>query len=207
MKSKFGFLSAAIVAATALLGSGEASAGGSGAWWGRAGYGALRVRELHACVDDRTDELRVAFRASDALGCYGDMAVSAVLWGDALCTLPGPAIVPVPLPVYEAPCGAGGFLPPPVLPPPLLPPPLLPPPGPITDVAYFDGFATYVEPAWRDRGNWYYADFDILPLVATVCGPGLIEDLRIGKTTIFIDGRAFVIDYDLPYCGDDWYGL
>jgi len=204
MKSKYGFLSAAFVAASVLLGS-EASAGDNGGWWGRAGYNTLRVRELTACIDDVTDELRVAFRAPGALAHYGDIVVSAALWGDALCTLPPPVLVPVPPPVfggwYGDACG-GGYLPPPIP-----PPVLLPPPGPITDVAYIDGFATYAEPAWRDRGNWYYADFDLFPLVANVCGYGVIEDLRIGETTIFIEGRPFVLDYDLPYCGDDWYSL
>lgn len=204
MKSKYGVFSAAFVAASVLLGSGEASAGGN-AWWGRAGYGVFGVREIFACIDDFTAELRLAFRAPGSRGRNG-FVVSADLWGDAVCVLPPPLPVPLPVPVdlddgwYDD-CG-GAPLPPPVV----LPPPPLPPPVPIREVVFIDGYATYDEIALRGYGNWYYADFDILPLIADICGPGDLEDILLGRLTIYIDGRPFVLTHDLPPCAAGWYG-
>lgn len=194
MKCKYGFLSAAFVAASVLLGSQEASAGGNG-WWGRAGYGNLvRVREVYACIDDITAELRVAVRALNTGWCGGEFAVAADLWGAAVCTLPALPPGPAFPPVYE-PCGAL-----------VVPPVILPPPGPLTELVAFDGFPTYETIALRESRDWYYADFDLRPLIAGSCAPGFIDDLHIDLATIYIQGRPFVLDYDLPLCGDDWYG-
>lgn len=203
MKSKFGFFSAALVAATTLLSSGEASAGGAGGWWGRAGYASLRVRDILACVDSYTAELHVAIRTSSASWC-GDFAVTADLWGDAVCLLPPPPIPALPLPpvpVYDS-CGA--VLLPPVLPPP--PPVILPPPGPLTKLVAFDGFPTHDAIAIRDGREWFRASFDLLPLFAGSCGPGYLDGMNIGFTKLYIDGRPYVLDYDLPECGAaDWW--
>jgi hypothetical protein len=230
MKSKYGFLSAAFVAASVLLGSGEASAGGNG-WWGRVGYGSLRVREVNACIDTYTASLRVAIRAPGA-GFCNDLAVSANLWGDAVCLMPapvpGPAYPLPPPPVLVDDCYDGVLLP---LPPPLgaqvpvLPPPVgaqlpvvppvgaqlpgLPPvgvqlPGPIAQLVSIDGFSTHGAIAERALGNWFYADFDLFHLFEASCGAGYMEDMRVGLTTIFIDGRPFVLDYELPNCDADW---
>ena len=197
MKSKYGVLSAAFVAASVLFGSGEASAGGN-AWWGRAGYGVFGIREIHACIDDFTAELRLAFRAPGSRG-RNSFVVSADLWGDALCVLPLPLPVSLDDGWYDS-CDEGP------LPPPVPLPPPLPPPVPITEVVFINGYETDNELALRGYGNWYYADFDILPLVADICGPGELEDIQLGRLTVHIDGRPFVLTHDLPPCGAGWYG-
>jgi hypothetical protein len=228
MKCKYGFLSAAFVAASLLLGSGDASAGGpglggpgiggpgnGGGWWGRAGYGALRVREVHACIDAYTATMRVAFRAPGIRG-HGepcDLTVTADLFGDALCLLPPPppappVLLPPPPPPIVGGCG-GVILPPPgpgglpLPPPPVVVPP--PPPGPITVVTPFDGFGTDVDLAIWTPGNWLHAELDVLPLLAGACGPGDLGDLNIAGTTIFIGGRPFALDF-VPPCDDGFYG-
>jgi hypothetical protein len=206
MKSKFGFLSAAFVAASVLFGSGDASAGGGSQWWGRGGYGPPRIKELHACIDDYTAELRVAFKSPGANGLRRGLpfVVAAELWGDALCTdlVPGPVPLPGPGDWHDADwCPESGY-----------PIPYGPGPAdigipeiPVTRPVYMDGLATYDEPAWQDRGNWFYANFDLFPLTAALCGPGLVEEVFIDRLTIVIDGVPFFLGYEPPPCGVDWY--
>ena len=197
MNSKYGVLSAAFVAASVLLGSGDASAGGN-SWWGRAGYGVFGIREIHACIDGFTSELRLAFRAPGSRG-RPSFVVAAALWGDAVCVLPPPLPLPPPIQYGDDSCD-GELLPPPGP----LPPPLVPPP--ITEVVFINGFRTSNELALRGYGNWYYADFDLVPLVADICGPGALDDIELGRLVVHIDGRPFVLTQDMPPCDDDWGG-
>ncbi|MBK9259216.1 MAG: hypothetical protein IPM54_05210 [Polyangiaceae bacterium] len=200
MKSKYGFLSAAFVASSILLGSGQASAGDD-CWWGRAGFsGAVRVREILACVDDFTGDLRLAIHAPRAL--RDKIIVSADLWGAAECLYPALPLLP---PVgFVDDCGVG-FLPPAL--PPILPLPggvVVPPQGRI-DTVYFDAIPTYDELAFRMRDGWYETSIDLVPLAADACYGGVAEELDIDKLVVYIDGWPFRLNYNPPACAGAWW--
>lgn len=199
MKSKYGFLSAAFVASSILLGSGQASAGDD-CWWGRAGFsGAVRPREILACVDDLTGELALAIHAPRAL--RNKLIVSADLWGAALCSYP----VPLPGPVgFVDDCGVG-FLPPalpPILPGGVVVPGPLPPP--ISEV-FFDAIPTYDELAFRTRDGWYETRIDLVHIAADACYGGVAEELDIDKLVVYIDGWPFRLNYNPPACAGSWW--
>jgi hypothetical protein len=200
MKSKYGLISIAFAAASMLLAPADASAGG-GSWWGRVGYGGVRVTELRACVDTFTHELRVAAKVPGAASFlrYRGIDMAATMFGNALCDdhhgddgwYSGWA---------KDNGGYYGY-------------------GPYAQGLYtgygkyddsaivsLDGYTTYTERAYWEPGNWFFATFDLLHLEKDVCHDGYIEDLYVDQALVYVNGRRHYLGYyDLEVCGDTWY--
>lgn len=200
MKSKFGLLSVAFVAASAFFGPADASATEFSGWYGRVGYGRLRVKELRACVDDYSGMLRVAFKVPGAASYmkYRGVNVSAKLFGNALCDdhlgddgwytgwAKGGGYYGYGAYAQGLYSGYGKFA--------------------DEDIVYVDGLHTYNEYAHWEPGNWFYAEFDLLAHEKEICHYGYMEDIYINRAHVFINGWRYSLGYyDLELCGDTWY--
>lgn len=200
MKSKFGLVSIMFAAVSTLFGSAEASAN-DGSWWGRAGYGCEgATAEVRACIDDQTQQLRVAFQVLGATRyrSFPQFDVDATIFGNALC---------------DDECGddglhggwmrSGNYL------------------GYGSrlrpnynnygryndrDIVPIDGFRTGREIAYPVAGNWFMATFDLAELGGEVCRDGYIQDVNVERAIVMIEGRRFYLDdSDLSLCAADRY--
>ncbi len=200
MKSKFGLVSVALAAASVLFGSAEASASG-GSWWGRAGYDCSRITDLRACIDDRTLQMRVAFRSpgSASFRLYRGFDVAASIRGDVMCDdhrgddgfhsgwLRSGKYVGYGPRVRGLYSGYGQC--------------------DDQDIVPISGYRTDREIAYRERGNWYFVDLDLEELGEEVCHSRYVEDIYVDRATVLINGRRFYLDAtDLELCGYDDYG-